>query len=156
MNHPPRPDPSLSEPPINTSTMPNDNRPASIADVLMRVAHDGPIYAVIGLVGALAVGGHATSSEMVITSLGTLLARSWPRAVQTMGKIGIALVAAGGFAALHACSPAPTTPSPKALTYTGELEECTRKSRTCEESIACENEVRTRYKRFPLRTGGCE
>jgi hypothetical protein len=41
--------------------------------------------------------------------------------------------------------------------YTSQLADCTEKSKTCEESIACENEVRVKYKR-PLRDadGGCK
>lgn len=78
---------SFSEPPINApvSRPPPGTPPpprATIADVLMKVAHDGPMYAVIGLVGALAIRGTASGSELVITSLGALLARSWPRPVQ--------------------------------------------------------------------------
>lgn len=157
MNLPTRIDPSLSEPPINSSISMNDSRPATIADVLMRVAHDGPMYAVVVVVAVLAVQGKASSNEMVITSLAAMLARSWPRAVQVAGKVGVALLVFGGFLAVHACVPASVpTPSPKALTYTVELEECNRTAKTCEQSIACENDVRTRYKRFPLRTGGCE
>ncbi len=53
---------------------------------------------------------------------------------------------------LVACS---STPSPKAASYSVELEECNRKATTCAESIACENDVRARYKR-PLRTGDCK
>jgi hypothetical protein len=157
INFPPRVDPSLSEPPINSSTSMNDQRPATIADVLMRVAHDGPMYAVVIIVAVLAIKGQASSNEMVITSLAAMLARSWPRAVQVAGKVGVALLVFGGFVAVHACTPhKPPTPSPKALSYTVELEECNRTTKTCEQSIACENDVRTRYRRFPLRTGGCE
>jgi hypothetical protein len=78
--------PAFSEPPINR---PPSKPPASatpsrvtLADVAMKVAHDGPMYCVIGLVGALAIRGTASGSELVITSLGALLARSWPRPVQ--------------------------------------------------------------------------
>lgn len=92
MNPPSRTDPSLSEPPINTIAMPNETRPVTFADVMMRVAHDGPMYAVIGLVGVLALKGQASASEMVITALGALLARSWPRAVQVSGKAGLAIL----------------------------------------------------------------
>ena len=38
--------------------------------------------------------------------------------------------------------------------YGTELEECSRTSRTCAESIACETKVRARYGREP-RTGDC-
>ena len=74
---------SVSEPPL-TSTRPE--KPVTFADVAMRVAQDGPVYAVIGLVGAMAIGGHATASEAVITGHAGLLARSWPRAVQVAGR----------------------------------------------------------------------
>lgn len=61
----------------------------TFADVAMRVANDGPLYAVIALVGALAVGGHASSTEMVIASLGALLARSLPPGAR-LGFAGVA------------------------------------------------------------------
>lgn len=150
MNLPPRIDPSLSEPPINA--MPNDNRPATIADVLMRVAHDGPMYAVVVVVAVLAIQGKASSNEMVITSLAAMLARSWPRAVQVAGKVGLAFLVFGGFVAMHACVPHQAA---RPAAYSVELEECNRKAKTCAESIACENNVRARYGR-PARTGGCE
>lgn len=57
-------------------------RATTIADVLMRLVNDGPIYAAVFLVGVLSLKGQASASEMVITSLAALLARSWPRAVQ--------------------------------------------------------------------------
>jgi hypothetical protein len=82
---------SVSEPPLN-SVQPS--KPVTFADVAMRLVQDGPIYAIIGLVGAMAVGGHATASEAVITGLAGLLARSWPRAVQVAGKAGVVLIAA--------------------------------------------------------------
>lgn len=78
--------PTFSEPPINPSPKErlsiSASKPATMADVAMKIAHDGPMYAVIGLVGALAIKGTATGQELVITSLGALLARSWPRPVQ--------------------------------------------------------------------------
>lgn len=80
---------SFSEAPIAISTKPS--RPASFADVAMRVAYDGPMYATIALVGVLALKGQASASEMVITALGALLARSWPRAVQVTGGGAVAL-----------------------------------------------------------------
>ena len=41
--------------------------------------------------------------------------------------------------------------------YSAQLADCTAKSSTCEESIACENEVRAKYNR-PLRDAdaGCQ
>lgn len=79
--------PAFSEPPINAapSKPPPGGAPfprVTLADVAMKIAHDGPMYCVIGLVGALAIRGTASGSELVITSLGALLARSWPRPVQ--------------------------------------------------------------------------
>lgn len=79
----------------------------------MRVANDGPMYAVIGLVGALALSSHATSAEMVITSLAALLARSWPRAVTVAGSAAVALF----FIARTVLNPQPLPPAPLA----GEL-----------------------------------
>jgi hypothetical protein len=98
---------TYSESPIGAEKA--KDRPITFADVAMRVAHDGPIYAIIGLVGAMALGGHATANEAVITGLAGLLARSWPRAVQVAGKVGaqllIVLAAGAAFGAMHACAP---------------------------------------------------
>jgi hypothetical protein len=57
---------------------------------------------------------------------------------------------------LIACTPETARPA-RVITYGFELEECTRKADTCQESIACENEVRARYSR-PLRDAakGCK
>ena len=68
---------SFSEPPIG-----KPGRAPTIADVLMRLVHDGPMYAVIVLVGIMAIKGTADARDFVITGLGSLLARSFPRAVQ--------------------------------------------------------------------------
>ena len=59
----------------------------------MRIALDLPLYAVIALVGALAMSGHASSSEMVIASLGALLARTLPPGARNAAAgTGIALL----------------------------------------------------------------
>jgi hypothetical protein len=60
-----------------------------------------------------------------------------------------------GFA-LFGCTPETARPA-RVISYGFELEECTRKADTCQQSIACENEVRTRYSR-PLRDAskGCQ
>lgn len=98
---------SFSEPPINMTTKPDSVRPVTFADVAMRMANDGPIYAIIGLVGAMAIAGKATATETLITGLAGLLARSWPRAVQVAGKAGAMLLVVGAagaaFASVHAC-----------------------------------------------------
>lgn len=50
-----------------------------------------------------------------------------------------------------ACEPS------KPANYTTDLTQCNLTAKTCQESIACENEVRAKYKR-PLRDAskGCE
>jgi len=100
-----RVDVSFSEPPINSSMTPNDQRPVTFPDVMMRIAHDGPFYAIICLIGVLAIRGTASAQETVIASLGTLLARSWPRAIQVAaGKAGVAIMILGfGASVLAAC-----------------------------------------------------
>lgn len=114
---------SVSEPPL---TVRHPEKPVTFADVAMRIAHDGPMYAAIGLVGILAIKGQASASEMVITALASLLARSWPRAVQVAGKAGLGMVLplfiGGAIAAKTlACSPAssasstPATSSPSSI-----------------------------------------
>jgi hypothetical protein len=143
---------SVSEPPLISH---KPEKPVTFADVAMRIANDGPMYATIALVGILAVNGKATASETVIASLGALLARSWPRAVQVMGKAGAHMLIVGaavtGFAVVHACTPATVTPA----AYGAELAACTNVSQTLHESIECENKVRNRYGR-PLRDAGVE
>jgi hypothetical protein len=110
---------SVSEPPI-INTKPD--RAPTFADVAMRLVNDGPMYAAIALVGVLSLQGRATASEMVITALASLLARSWPRAVTTQGQsghggrfgIGVLPLIVGGaiFAKTLACSPPPIASSP--------------------------------------------
>lgn len=94
---------SVSTPPL-TATQPP--KPVTMADVAMKLVQDGPVYAVIIVVGILAMRGTATASEAVITGLAGLLARMWPQAVQVAGKVGaqlvILLVAGTAFAAAHA------------------------------------------------------
>jgi hypothetical protein len=80
-------------------------RPATFADVAMRLVNDGPIYAAVFLVGVLSLKGQASASEMVITSLAALLARSWPRAVQVASSAGV-IVFFGARAALSLYAPA--------------------------------------------------
>lgn len=142
---------SVSTPPYDSTKPP---KAVTFADVAMKLAQDGPIYAIIGLVGAMAATGHATASEATITGLAGLLARMWPQAVQVAGKVGahiiMVLAAGAAFATVHACSP------PEHVVYGVALAECaaTAKARqeqglitrdqACQESIACENKVRAR------------
>lgn len=81
----------------------------TFADVAMKLVQDGPVYAVIIVVGILAVRGTATASEAVITGLAGLLARMWPQAVQVAGRVGsqllILVVAGVVFTSVHACAP---------------------------------------------------
>lgn len=102
---------SVSTPPLDSV---KPQKAVTFADVAMKLAQDGPIYAVIGLVGAMAATGHATASEATITGLAGLLARMWPQAVQVAGKVGahvVIFLAAGlAFAAVHACTPAVPPP----------------------------------------------
>lgn len=152
MNLPPRDHtPSFSEPPINVKSHKGE-RSANFADVAMRLVHDGPMYAIIALVGILAFKGHATSTELMITSLGALLARSWPRAVQIGGGGAVALVLF-----LSSCSGV----SPRPASYGAELTRCNVEAKTCQESIDCENQVRLKYPLADggpraLREGGCD
>lgn len=152
MNLPPKDhSPSFSEPPINAKSHKGE-RAANFADVAMRLVHDGPMYAVITLVGILAFKGHATSTELMITSLGALLARSWPRAVQIGGGGAVALLLF-----ISSCSGVQT----RQASYGAELAVCNAEASTCQESIDCENQVRMRYplpdgRPRELREGGCE
>ncbi|MDB4884464.1 MAG: hypothetical protein JWL95_3230 [Gemmatimonadetes bacterium] len=92
---------SFSEPPLAAATgyapplVGEKGRRASPSstwpDVAMRLVNDGPIYGILILVCVLAMSGHASASESLIAALGTLLARSWPRAVQVAA--GAAVVA---------------------------------------------------------------
>ncbi len=143
---------TTSTPPLNSTT---PAKTITMADVAMKIANDGPIYAIFGIIGALALSGHATASETTIASLAGLLARMWPAAVQVAGKVGahvLPFVAATvTFAGVHAaCAPPPS------LAYGGELAACTATAKTrqtqgvvtrdeaCAESIQCENAVRAR------------
>lgn len=77
----PPPTPSLdSERPIAMRS-----RGTSWAEVAMKVAHDGPIYGLMALVGILAIKGQAATSELIITGALSFVARSWPRPIITGG-----------------------------------------------------------------------
>jgi len=115
--------PALSDRPENLI----ERRRTSFADVFMLVAKDGPIYAIIIVVGVLAMKGTASTSEMVMTGALSLLARSWPRPIQ----MGAATLVAMGVVArlIVACAPA----APAALSvrdaadvaaYGSELDSC--------------------------------
>lgn len=142
---------STSTPPLNSTTPP---KPVTAADVAMKFAQDGPLYAIVAVALVLAMRGTATATEAIWAGLAGLLARSWPQAVQVAGKVGSHLlpIAAAGltFGAVHACSPPPH------VTYGGELAACTAaakarqtqgvttRDQACKESIQCENAVRAR------------
>lgn len=129
------------------------DKPVTLADVAMRVAHDGPMYAIIVVVGVMAFKGHASASESIIAGLGALLARSWPRAIQ-VGGAGAAILLF-----LSSCAGNPTPGQVRAGEYGAELQLCSARAalldasreEQCQESIRCENEVRLRY---PLKDGG--
>ena len=78
-------------------------------DVAMRIAHDGPMYGVIALVGVLALKGVAAPSESLMGAALALLARSSPpsgpdKAVKLVqaAAVGCLLLMAS---AVVACSP---------------------------------------------------
>ncbi len=153
---------SVSTPPLNS----HFPKAVTFADVAMKLVQDGPIYAIIVVVGILAMRGTATASEAVITGLASLLARMWPQAVQVAGKVGaqLLIILAGGaaFASVHiACMPQ------EPALYGTELGSCTiaaqlrveqgviSKSQGCQESITCEQAARARHNR-PARTEGLD
>jgi hypothetical protein len=78
-NPPPHAD---SEYPMNVPGRPS--AAPSWPDVAMKVAADGPVYALVGLVGVLAIKGHASTSEMIITGALAFVSRSWPKPI-TLG-----------------------------------------------------------------------
>lgn len=137
-------------PPLPVSIIPPITiRAVTPSDVMMRVAHDGPGYALIALVAVLALKGQASATEMVITGLGALLARSLPTTALRGGAIGaLALILLVPW--LAACIPASDA---RATSYSFELEECTRVSTTLQASIECEDKVRARYGRPPHDAG---
>lgn len=136
--------PAYSDPPMMIKSKPE--RPVTMADVMMRLVQDLPIFVVLAIVGTLAIRGHADSRDFVITGLGGLLARSWPRAVQVAGNAGIAIIMAAGFAVgVYACD----GPAKKPAEYGGELALCNQTAQTLQASIECENKVRAKYGRPP-------
>jgi hypothetical protein len=54
----------------------------TFADVAMRIAHDGPVYAILGLAAVALATHNASVMEAGIVSLGGLLARSFPPSVR--------------------------------------------------------------------------
>lgn len=83
----------------------------TFADVAMRVAHDGPMYGVILLVGILAMRGNVDSLHAIIGAAFALLARSRPpesdkldRLIRGAAGAGAALVI--GSSLLFGCTPA--------------------------------------------------
>lgn len=136
----------FSEPPMNSKL---NGRPVTFADVAMRLIQDMPLFVLMSIVGVLAIQGHADSRDFIITGLGSLLARSWPKAVQVAGQTGIAIFFGLVLTVkLAACSVHPSVP------YGAELQVCHEKAKAklpdrlaaCKESIACENDVRARQK----------
>ena len=135
---------TFSDPPLVAKKEKN----VTFADVAMRFVQDLPIFVVLLIIGAMAIKGQADARDFVITGLGTLLARSWPKAVQIAGNAGIALFIGGALAIkLTACAP---SPSAKPAEYGAELAACNLTAKTCKESVDCENRVRVKYSR-PLR-----
>lgn len=75
----------------------------TFADVAMRIARDGPMYAVIVLVGVLTIRGTTTAAESIIGAAVALLARSHPppeidksgRGMGTLGAVVFTLAAMG-------------------------------------------------------------
>lgn len=135
------PSPVFSERPMNPG--PNDppQRAVTFPDVAMRIAHDGPMYAVIIVAAIMAAKGSATASESFMAAMGALLARSFPRAVQVGGSaVALALLLSGCI-------------STRPAAYGAELQECTRAASTLTASLDCEDNVRARYGR-PLLTEG--
>jgi hypothetical protein len=83
--------PAISERPENLL----DRRRTSFADVFMLLAKDGPVYAIIVVVGILAMRGTASTAEAVIAALAALLSKSWPRPIQMGTGAAIALLIGG-------------------------------------------------------------
>ncbi len=76
----------------------------TFADVAMRIARDGPMYAVIVMVGVLAIRGTTTSMESVLGAAIALQARSRPPDddQQKVGKLAGYIGAAAVFVAVAA------------------------------------------------------
>jgi len=132
-------------------------------DVAMRLAKDGPMYAMIGMAGLLAVRGTVGPMEAIFGAAFALQARSHPpddspsklgRYAPYVGTAVILLIL--GLGLPGGCA---TTPSigKQIYPYGLALEKCNERASTCAESIACENEVRVEYAR-PLRdpAKGCK
>lgn len=73
---------TFSERPMNRRT---PVAPVTIADVALRFVQDIPIYIVIVIVGMLAFKGTASAQEFIISGMGMLLSKSWPKAI-ALGK----------------------------------------------------------------------
>jgi hypothetical protein len=58
-------------------------------DVAMKFVQDGPVYAMMVVVGVAFFRGNASATEMVLTGAMGLLARMWPKPV-TIGGNGSA------------------------------------------------------------------
>lgn len=85
---------------------PNPDKPVTFPEVAMRVAQDGPMYALIVAIAVLALLGHASPTEALIGGLASLLARSWPRPPTMLGGTIIPLVIAVGLVGKAvACTP---------------------------------------------------
>lgn len=83
----------------------------TLADVAMRIARDGPMYAVIILVGVLTLRGTTTAAESIIGAAVALLARSHPppendKSGRGVGALGLTIGAlAAGSALVVTCLP---------------------------------------------------
>lgn len=90
-----------SEAPINISPKAVQSR-ITFAEVAMRFIQDIPLYILLSFVGIMAIRGTADARDFIITGLGSLLAKSWPKAIdigntRVNGVLPIA-VAFGGLA----------------------------------------------------------
>lgn len=121
----------------------------TFADVAMRVAHDGPMYGVILLVGILAMRGNVDSLHAIIGAAFALLARSRPPESDKLdrlvrGAAGAGAVLVIGFSLLSGCtSRGPTFP---AYCYDEPLLKtryatCVKHATSRAESDACADDV---------------
>lgn len=125
----------------------------TFADVAMRVAHDGPMYGVILLVGILAMRGNVDSIHAIIGAAFALQARSRPPETDKLDRLirgaagagAVLLLAAGGLSACMGCAPAHAPQGP-AYCYDETLLKvryatCVKHAATRSESDACADDV---------------
>lgn len=139
---------NMSDPPVHIEEA--DASKITFAHVAMRVARDGPMYAMLAIVAMMVWSGKATAIESIMGAALGFLARSYPNPIDTTSTkkalvrgMGAGMLGVLFTFVLGACI------DTKTPLYGAGLAACNQTAKTCEESIRCENDLRKANNRPP-------